>query len=172
MSENINLNINKKKYSEFLFTNIIMPNIKENILTPQNITNFDKNKGNDIIYFSSNFCIKAAANLFVSLIFKNSNNPQDNINNVYMEYLNSLNKYHTLTYWKGNFLSDWKLYFKTSENMTGFIGTIITRIFIKLRNSILRREKLFISIKKSFLFVEIFINEFLYTNVVYRKFRQ
>ena len=122
MSENINLNINKKKYSEFLFTNIIMPNIKENILTPQNITNFDKNKGNDIIYFSSNFCIKAAANLFVSLIFKNSNNPQDNINNVYMEYLNSLNKYHTLTYWKGNYLSDWKLYFKTSENMTGFIG--------------------------------------------------
>ena len=122
MSENININIDKKKYSEFLFTNIIMPNIKENILTPQNITNFDKNKDNDIIYFSSNFCIKEAANLFISFIFKHSKNQLNNNNNINIEYLKALNKYHNLVYWKGNLLSDWKLYYKTNENMTGFIG--------------------------------------------------
>ena len=121
MSENININIDKKKYSEFLFTNIIMPNIKENILTPQNITNFDKNKDNDIIYFSSNFCIKEAANLFISFIFKHSKNQLNNNNNINIEYLKALNKYHNLVYWKGNLLSDWKLYYKTNENMTGFI---------------------------------------------------
>ena len=122
MSENININIDKKKYSEFLFTYIIMPNIKENILTPQNITNFDKNKDNDIIYFSSNFCIKEAANLFISFIFKHSKNQLNNNNNINIEYLKALNKYHNLVYWKGNLLSDWKLYYKTNENMTGFIG--------------------------------------------------
>ena len=114
----INIETNEKNNAEFIFNNFIMPNIKENILNPQNVFNLDKNKNNNSIYITSSFCIKEASNLFIALLFKNS---KEN-NNAYIEYLNLLNKYHNFDYWKGNLLSDWKLYYKSSEKMTGYIG--------------------------------------------------
>ena len=107
---------NEKKNCEFIFDNILMPNIKENILTANDIINMDKNKENDNFYISSYFAIKEASNLFMSFLFKKNNN------NGYMDYLNILNKYHNLTNWKGNLLSDWKLFYKTEEKTSDFIG--------------------------------------------------
>ena len=112
-----NIDINKEKY-EFIFNNIIMPNIKENILTLENINNFEKDKEKYSFYFSSKFCIEEASKLFISFLFKNNNIN----NNIYNEYLIILNKYHNLNHWKGNLLSDWKLYYKKEEKNTEFIG--------------------------------------------------
>ena len=116
-----NINLDSKKYSEFLFNNYLMPNINENILSPQNIFDINKIQGNKSINIYSSFCIKEASNLFITLLFKKSNNTKEN-NDTYMEYLNILNKYHNLAYWKGNQLSDWKLSYKNSEKRTGYIG--------------------------------------------------
>ena len=110
-------NIDAKKYSEFIFNNYIMPNMKENIISPENIFNIGKNNNNRINIYS-NYCIKQASNLFITLLFKNNKN----INNDYIIYLNKLNKLHNLCLWKGNLLSDWNLYYKNSEKKTGFIG--------------------------------------------------
>ena len=114
----ININYNTKSDYEFIFNNYIMPNVKENILTPQNIFDSNKPMNNNAINIYSSFCIKEASNLFISLLFKKT---KEN-NNDYLNYLNILNKYHNLGFWKGSNLSDWKLYYKTSEKLTGFIG--------------------------------------------------
>ena len=113
---NINISINTKKFSEFIYNNFIMPNIEENIITPENIFNVNKDNNNNAINIYSNFCIKEASNLFIALIFKNPDN------NDYMNYLKTLNNYHNLGFWKGDYLSNWKLYYKNSEKKTDFIG--------------------------------------------------
>ena len=51
-------------------------------------------------------------------MFKNN----DNNENVYNNYIEKLNSLHKLCHWKGNKMSDWKLYYKESQKSSPFVG--------------------------------------------------
>ena len=103
---------NNKKIIEYLYDEIIMSKCKENILTPENI-----NYENNSLTITSKFCLKEATNLFIILLFR-SNNYENICNN----YVKQLTSFHKLCYWKGNSLSDWKLYYKENKKSTSFVG--------------------------------------------------
>ena len=102
-----------KKIIDYLFESIIMSKCNEKILTPQNINNEDNS-----IEISSEFCIKEASNLFILLLF---NNDLYNID-TYNSYIQKLTSFHKLCFWKGNNLSDWRLYFKENQKTSPFVG--------------------------------------------------
>ena len=89
-----------------------MSKCKENILTPENINNESNS-----IAITSKFCLKEATNLFIILLFKNNN-----CENIYNNYIQQLTSFHKKCYWKGNNLSDWKLYYKENKKSTSFVG--------------------------------------------------
>ena len=104
-----------KQFLEYLFDNIIMSKCNENILNIMNI-NYENNQ----LAITSSFCIKEASNLFILLLFKN--NKLKNNEDVYNNYIKKLTLLHNLCYWKGNNVSDWKLYFKENKKLTPFVG--------------------------------------------------
>ena len=104
--------VKSKSLIEYLFNNIIMPKCNENILTEENLNNQD-----NTITITSSFCIKEATNLFILLLFKN-----DNTEEIYNYYIQKITSFHKLCFWKGDNLSDWKLYFKENQKSTQFVG--------------------------------------------------
>ena len=102
-----------KQLIEYLFNSIIMSKCFDNSVDKNNI-----NKENISIAIISSFCIKEASNLFCLLLFKNN----DNNENVYNNYIEKLNSLHKLCHWKGNKMSDWKLYYKESQKSSPFVG--------------------------------------------------
>ena len=101
-----------KNFIDFLFNSIIMPRCNDNSLTLENL-----NKENKVIPITSSFCIKNASNLFFFFLFKNDINED-----IYNNYINKLTSFHKLCFWKGNNLSDWKLYFKDHSKSSTFVG--------------------------------------------------
>ena len=97
---------------EYLYDKIIMSKCKENILTEENINNESNS-----LAITSSFCIKEATNLFILLLFKYNTNED-----IFNSYITRLTELHKLCYWKGNNLSDWKLYYKESQKSTQFVG--------------------------------------------------
>ena len=102
-----------KEIIDYLYNSIIMSKCEKNILTPDNINNEDNS-----VEITSSFCIKEATNLFILLLFKNNFYNYEN----YIYYINKLTNLHNLCYWKGENLSDWKLYFKESQKSSSFVG--------------------------------------------------
>ena len=102
-----------KEIIDYLYNSIIMSKCQKNILTPDNINNEDNS-----FEITSSFCIKEASNLFILLLFKSNFYIYEN----YMNYINKLTNLHNLCYWKGENLSDWKLYFKESQKSSSFVG--------------------------------------------------
>ena len=101
-----------KAFIDYLFNSIIMPKCNENSLTIENL-----NKENNFIPITSSFCIKSASNLFFLFLFKNDIN-----DDIYNNYIKKLSSFHNLCFWKGNNLSDWKLYYKDQSKSSSFVG--------------------------------------------------
>ena len=101
-----------KQLIDYIFDTIIMSKCNEKILTPENINN-----ENNSVVITSSFCIKEASNLFILLLFK-----ENHKNEPYNYYIQKLTSFHNLCFWKGNNLSDWKLYYKESQKSTPFVG--------------------------------------------------
>ena len=101
-----------KDFINYLFNTIIMPKCDDNSLTLESL-----NKENNMMTITSSFCIKNASNLFFFFLFKNDINEE-----VYNNYIKKLTSFHKLGFWKGNNLSDWKLYYKDHSKSSSFVG--------------------------------------------------
>ena len=103
-----------KEFIDYLFNKIIMSECKEDSSNKDNI-----NKEEEVsIVITSSYCIKTASNLFILLLLKNNNANKE----IYNNYIQKLTSFHKLCYWKGNNLSDWKLYYKENIKNTSFVG--------------------------------------------------
>ena len=99
-----------KELIDYLFNNIIMSGCNE--------VSSDEDSPKEPIIVTSSFCIKNASNLFILLLFNDGNVSKD----IYNNYIQKLTSLHKLCYWKGNNLSDWKLYYKENQKNTSFVG--------------------------------------------------
>ena len=106
-------NYKGKNMKKYLFEEIIMLNCDK-----KNFKNATQLKKCLQIYQSS----KEANHLFISLLMKDINNKNDDLN----EFLEKINSYNTLGYWYGDDISNWKLNYNSSTNeavrVNNFIG--------------------------------------------------
>ena len=110
-------NYKGKNLKEYLFNEIIMCKCDKDLL--QSINNYMNGKSIKIIN-----SFTEVSHLFISIIIKEIND--NKINNEkdrdLMYYLNKIDYYNKLGYWKGNQISDWKLNFREEINCSTFIG--------------------------------------------------
>jgi len=105
---------------EYLFNDIIMNGISKDKNSNKNYVNKNpvRNKNS----------LSEAANLFICMLAKEIANDQNNESNAYnnaISYLEKLNKFHQLGYWKKTTcqeISDWKLYFGENNSSNAFVG--------------------------------------------------
>ena len=109
-------NCNRKNLKEYLFNEIIMYKCDKDLLP--SINNYMNGK---LIKIINSFT--EVSHLFISIIIKEIND--NKINNEkgrdLMYYLDKIDYYNKLGYWKGNEISDWKLNFREENNCTTFI---------------------------------------------------
>ena len=125
------INYKGKDLKEYLFNDIIMYNCDKELVSSNQMSSINDNK----IKITNS--LKEAHQLFIIMIIKELNNPQENINNNKNAsyYINKLNNYNKFEYRnkenesqnQNGYNSEWKLYFKDE-------GESNTNTFIGLRN--------------------------------------
>ena len=106
--------LKEKNLGEFLFSEVILYNCKENILSLENL---DKNNCN--INYTSSYTFRESVDLFISLLMEKL---KENNFQIVDYYLNKLNEFHKNCYWKSNNMLDWKLSFDEDKKITPFVG--------------------------------------------------
>ena len=116
LSSNLNLNFQfkSKNIKDYLFEEIIMFNCDNNSIISSNHSN---NIKNDLFRQLSTYSLAQISHLFIAILM-NEKEKNKNIN----YYIDKLNSFHALGYWKDNKISDWKLSFKKDEKISPFIG--------------------------------------------------
>ena len=111
-------NYKGKNLKKYLFNEVIMYKCDKDEITIDD--NFIKGNFKKIIY-----SLKEANHLFISILMKEIDEDDNNNNikgNDLMHYLEKINHFNMLSYWKGDSISDWKLNYREEINTTSFIG--------------------------------------------------
>ena len=108
------LTLKEKNLEEYLFSEVILNNCKENILSLETL---DKDDGK--INYNTSYSFKASVDLFISLLVEKL---RENNIQIFDNYLFKLDKLHKLCYWKSNNMLDWKLSYNEDKKIAPFVG--------------------------------------------------